>query len=451
MTHRYERVVIVGASIAGLLAARVAADHAASVVLVERDQLSDEPRVRPGTPQARHAHGLLASGLNLFERFFPGFQADLDAHAVTRAEWMWDTIQHLPGGWTPRFHSGIISRPLSRPLLELLTRRRVAALPNVSIVTGRKVIGLVTDGDGRVRGVQTAARRHDGVFPETIDADLVIDASGRHSDAPDWLEAIGRSRPPESQVDPGMRYATRELHFRHDLPFRALLALPYQASPRGGVLTIIEDGRWLLTVAGYGKAAPPHDEDGFAGFLTALDLPPLHAALNDSEPAGPIYGYGHMINRMRHFERIDMPRGFIVMGDGACALNPVYGQGMSVCARVAELLAAHLARSDMRAFENRFQRALTRSVADAWLMATTEDIRFTAEAATLPLLTRIQHRYLDVLLHAAPQSPTISQALLETMHLLRGPNSLLRPEILAALMTRRGQAEPPPATLPARG
>ena len=65
-------VVVVGGSIAGLLATRVLSDHFEQVTLVERDTRARTPEPRKGVPQGRHPHALLLRGRAIFESLFPG-------------------------------------------------------------------------------------------------------------------------------------------------------------------------------------------------------------------------------------------------------------------------------------------------------------------------------------------------------------------------------------------
>ncbi|MBW4437416.1 MAG: FAD-binding protein [Pleurocapsa minor GSE-CHR-MK-17-07R] len=443
-------IIVIGGSMAGLLAARVASQFAAQVTLMERDHLPPDGRFRPGTPQARHVHGLLARGLNILNDLFPGFDADLDAAGIARVEWMWDTMQHVPTGWTPRYHSGIVSRPITRPLLEHLVRTRIRAIPNIRLRDGLEVTGLLLE-DGRVHGVTMQSRPRSAGAPESLRADLVIDASGRASKSSEWLAEAGYGAPNETLIDAHMGYGTREYAMETRPPFDALLALPRPDDPRGGVLTVVEDGRWLMTLAGYGEEHhPPTDGDAFDAYARALPLEPLQNALAHARPVGPVYGYHRTANIFRHYERARLPAGFIVTGDAVCAFNPVYGQGMTASAIAAETLHHTLLRHDARdpAFPANFQPALARAVADAWLMATSEDLRYEhAIGGPANLKTRVQHGALDILFQAVPVSPKVSKALLETLHMLRSPLGLFTPDVLAAFgvgMLKR-LARPPQA------
>ena len=434
----FGHAVVIGGGIAGLMAARVLSGHARQVTLIERDSPGEGAQPRPGTPQSRHVHGLLARGLSLANHYFPGFEHDLIAAGAPRAEWMWDTLQYISNSWTPRFHSGIISRPVTRPLIEALLRRRVAALPNVRFDTGWQVERLLGDA-GRVTGVSLVPRRAAAGDVRAQSADLVVDASGRSSRAPGWLAELGVRLPRDIVIDAHLRYATREYALEQQPPFMALLALPWPELPRGGVLTQVENGRWLLTLAGYGDDAPPTDAAAFEAYIASLPLPPLHQALAGARPVSAVCGYAHTANRWRRFERAALPAGFVVLGDAVCALNPVYGQGMTVSMLAAQALDETLAAHGGQAgWERRFQRRLARVNTAAWMMATSEDRRFPGcEGVRFSPVAWAQQRYLDALFAAAPHSPVVTLGLLETMHLLRGPYSLLRPAMLREVVGAR--------------
>src|SRR5215218_5576430 len=57
-----QHAVVIGGSIAGLLAGRVLADHFADVTIIERDAFAETAEARKGVPQGRHVHGLLNQG-----------------------------------------------------------------------------------------------------------------------------------------------------------------------------------------------------------------------------------------------------------------------------------------------------------------------------------------------------------------------------------------------------
>jgi 2-polyprenyl-6-methoxyphenol hydroxylase-like FAD-dependent oxidoreductase len=165
------RAVVVGASIAGLSAARVLSERFDEVVVCERDELSDAPAGRRGVPQGRHVHALLMAGVQRLASWFPGLDDDLiaaGAHVVDPGR---DIRWYQAGGERLRAPSPLRRRLCSRPLLEAIVRRHVAALPNVILRTAA-VGGLAASRD---RSTVVGAV----VSGDVLEADIVVDASGR--------------------------------------------------------------------------------------------------------------------------------------------------------------------------------------------------------------------------------------------------------------------------------
>jgi flavin-dependent dehydrogenase len=463
--------VVVGGGLAGLAAARVLAAHVARVTLVERDRLPAGPARRPGVPQAAHVHNLLARGRRALEGLFPGLDAELAAAGAPAVDWTADARWYYFGGWRPRFPSGIVSRTCTRPLLEWAVRRRLLAAGGgrVTVLEGHAATGLVPGRAGRggpaVAGVRltphggrsggagddrgpAAAAGEAGVGPVELAADLVVDASGRDSRAPEWLAALGYGRAPETTVDSFLGYASRlyapPAGARHDWRTTIVAATPPARARAGGIVPV-EGGRWLVTLAGAARDYPPTDEAGFLAFLASLPVPDLADALRGATPLSPVAGYRRTANRWRHYERLPRwPAGFAVTGDAACAFNPVYGQGMTVAALGALALDASLraAGGADPSAARRFRRRLARAVRLPWLMATGEDFRYPTTAGRRPgPAAAVLHRYLDGVLLAAAEHPAAHRAFLAVTHLLESPAALLHPAValpaLAALARGR--------------
>ena len=278
-----------------------------------------------------------------------------------------------------------------------------------------------------------------------VGADLVVDASGRGSRAPDWLAALGYPRPPETTVNAFLGYASRwyapPSGWTADWQVLAMLATP-PAGKRGGIIQTVEGNRWVVTLAGAAHDYPPTDEEGFGAFARSLPSPELYQAIQGAEPISSIRGYRRTENRLRHYERLGhWPAGFLVLGDAVCSLNPVYAQGMTVAALGALVLDRSLCRARRRGYRLalRFQRDLARAQATAWLLATAEDFRHpTTEGVRPPLGSYLMHRYIDRLELVAAESPAVHRALIEVLNLVRPPLGLLAPRLaLQALMTRQ--------------
>ena len=188
-SNNYGHAVVIGGSLAGLLSARVLSDHFVKVTLVERDRLPQSAEPRKGVPQGRHVHGLLIRGEQILSRLFPDLLPALMEAGATRVDMGEDLRWHHFGLWKARFLSGLSGLSLSRPLLEWQIGRRVGALPNVQVIEECSCDQLAMSDDKTcVTGVKT--QRRTGADPENlVVADLVVDASGRVSQTPQWLES----------------------------------------------------------------------------------------------------------------------------------------------------------------------------------------------------------------------------------------------------------------------
>ena len=270
-----ERAVVIGASMAGLLAAHVLADSYAQVTVIDRDELPEAPIHRRGVPHGRHLHALAARGQQALEELLPGLTAELVADGAPVGDLLDDARFYLSGHRLRQAHSGLMILCASRPLLEHHVRARVRARPNLRLLDRCDVVGLVTSPDGRrVTGVRVL-RRADGSAEELLDADLVVDASGRSSRTPAWLEALGYPRPPKDEVRIGLGYATRT----YRLPAAAIdgnlaiLVAGTPQHPRTGAMQRLEGDRWMVTLAGILGDHPPTDPDGFVELRPVAPVP----------------------------------------------------------------------------------------------------------------------------------------------------------------------------------
>ena len=211
-------MVVLGASMAGLLAARVLADAYAQVTVVDRDPLPEGTAQRRGVPQGYHLHALLARGQHALEELFPGLTAALVAQGVPAGDMLANGRVYLSGYRLRQAHTGLVLLCASRPVLEGHVRARVRALGNVAFVDSCDIMGLAATHDGRrVTGARVQRREGgSGSAEEVLDADLVVDATGRGSRTPLWLEALGYGRPakergadPAGLCDPELPATTR--------------------------------------------------------------------------------------------------------------------------------------------------------------------------------------------------------------------------------------------------
>jgi 2-polyprenyl-6-methoxyphenol hydroxylase-like FAD-dependent oxidoreductase len=209
------------------------------------------------------------------------------------------------------------------------------------------------------------------------------------------------------------------------------------------VIFPIEGDAWLLTLAGIGGDYPPTDESGFLAFARSLRSPILADAICDAEPLTPIAGYRATENRWRRYEQLPrLPDGLMVLGDAACAFNPVYAQGMTTAALAADTLRTVLARQPHRQGEiaieglgRTFQCALARVNTAPWRLATSEDLRLPqTTGGRRTVAVTLLHAYFDRVIRLTTTRADVRLAFLRTMHMLDAPAVLFTPRVIAAAM-----------------
>ena len=431
-----DRAVVLGGSIAGLLTARVLADTHAEVVVVERDELSHIAGHRRGVPQSRHIHGLLARGQQALEELFDGVTTELVDLGAPAGDMLQDLRVCFGGHRLQPGPSGLLALQASRPLLEAALRARVHALPSVSFMDRCDVAGLTTTSDGdRVTGARVI-RRLDGSAEQTVTADLVVDATGRGSRTPVWLEMLGYSPPPVQRVRIGLGYASRTYRLVPGLldGDLGILTAPTPEHPRGGALAAMENDRFLVTLFGILGDHPPTDPGGFTDFAATLQFPDIHQALRDAEPLDEPVPFRHPASVRHRYERLSrFPEGLLVIGDAMCTFNPVYGQGMSVAALQALALRTHL-QQHTTAQPVRFFRQIGRIVDVPWSMATGGDLAFPKVVGRRTLQMRLLNHYLGKVLAAAAHDPWLGRAFLRVAGLVDPPQALLAPGVTVRVL-----------------
>ena len=434
-----DRAVVIGGSIAGLLSARVLSDFFTEILVIDKDVLPSEAQARSGVPQSLQPHVLLTKGYQIICQLFPKIASKLQQQGALAIDWGKEFYCFSETDWlanTPE-NSGIASVTCSRPLLETTIRQQLQENPKVRFLDRQRVTGLLYEVDKQqVTGVQTKRDRRDQTTP--IRADLVVDCSGRNSQAPQWLRDIGIVPPPETKINAQLGYATRRYKKppNYDSDWKVMLInhVPPKQT-RLGYLAKIENGEWIATLGGYLQDFPPLNDAGFLDFARSLPNPEFYKAIASAEPTSPIYAYRATANRLRHYEKIQIPNGFITLGDAVCAFCPVYGQGMTVSALSAMVLQKWLKQAQKSWFSTKlssikFQKALSASNKFPWDFATGQDTRFLSADQPQPLGARLLQSYLNRLQAQATLDPEVYLSFLRIAHSLKSPLSFFAPALM---------------------
>jgi 2-polyprenyl-6-methoxyphenol hydroxylase-like FAD-dependent oxidoreductase len=438
-----ERAVVLGASMGGLLAARVLADFFRTVTVVERDELPDDPANRRGVPQGRHVHALLPRGAQILDELFPGFLNELVAGGAP----VWDDAelsklylsysghQLLRSGKLAVDHKAMAMYMPSRPFLECHVRRRLQAIGNVTIQGGEDVAELTSTADRkRVTGVRVIDR--DGGAEQELTADLVVDAMGRAAHTPAFLESLGYGRPVEDHIVMHTTYVSQLLRIPPGT-LKEMMSLIGAAPgrPTGMFLVGYENDSWIFTVFGMVGREPPRDPAGMLSF--AQEYAPAHllAAVRAGEPIGPVVQHRMPSSQWRRYDKMRrFPDGLLVCGDAICSFNPIYGQGMSVAALDAVALRDCLRRG-VTDVPRRYFRAAAKSIGVAWQIAAGSDLAFPEVEGRRTPSMRITSRLVDWVQAACESDAVVGGQFFRVTALVDPPARLLHPSFLYRVAT----------------
>ena len=431
------RAVVVGAGVAGLATAGALAGSFSEVVVLERDDLPDRPAQRRGTSQGWHAHGILMGGQIALQELFPGIDQDfLRAGAV-----LLRASQDLREEWPdrdpmPQRDLGMIAYTMSRPLIESTLRRRNLQLGNVAFWPNTQVTGLEFDGQ-RVTGVRCATG--DEGAEHILQANLVVDASGRGELTGALLQAIGYKRPSESSVGIDMYYSTAVLDIPDNAPADWKMVLTHPDAPyshRRAVMLPIEGNRWMMSVAGRGTEKPPAAWDALLAYLKHLPTATIYDAVKHSRPIDRLARFFLPESIWRHYEELELfPDGLIPVGDAICRFNPVYGQGMSVAAKAAILLRRLLrdraAQPDPLSGLGKAFFAETQPLIETpWTMAAIPDFVYPETRGLRPPDLERSLLAAAALSRIAVRDAAVQKSAVEVWHLVKPRSVLQHPELM---------------------
>jgi 2-polyprenyl-6-methoxyphenol hydroxylase-like FAD-dependent oxidoreductase len=435
-----EHAVVIGAGMGGLAAAAAASPYFERVTVLERDTLPAEPQWRIGTPQCRHAHALLLGGLAALGELMPGFETRLADAGAEPFRLSIDFQNETPGyNPFPRRDLGLPpAYTMTRPLLELTTRRCAEALGNIEVKDRHAVRELAWDG-GKVTGVRMGASGGD----ELVAADLVIDSSGRGAPTFALLKSLGHPLPDEDVITINASYASVIVKKPEGWvdDWRIAISLPEPPTTRAGTFCFtVEDGCWIATVIELHGGEPPEDWESFLAAAKNLRTPTTYNAVSQGTPVGEVMRFKRPTSTRRHFERLaDFPRGLVTFGDAVCQFNPVYGQGMTISALQAlalrETLSAQAVEADPLGGLAEAFFARTPAVTEgAWGAARGYDFQFPETEGVKPPDHEMIMAFTKGLIELAARDADVHRLFTEVSHGLRSGAAYQEPAFAARVM-----------------
>ena len=418
MRRSYKHAIVIGGSLGGLCAARVLSDVSERVTVYERDELPDGPANRTAVPQGRHVHLLMARGAQEFENLFPGLLEDMVADGVPILENRPDCIHFGAAGHVlgtaHRLQDEFTAYVPSRPQLEWQIRKRAQKIDNVEFVNANVTEPVYDPGQRRVTGVVLDSG-------EIVPADLVVDAAGRGTRLPAWLEKWGYARPPEETVDVGISYASQRVQVPAGLVAeKVVVAGASREHPIGIGALFYEDGIWNVTSFGIAKVEPPQNFEQICD--VADEILPLHfsSALRQGTPLGEMAFHKYPTSRWRRYDKLQrFPAGIIPFGDAVVSFNPTFGQGMTMTAIQADNLRTVLDSPDPDVAA-RLAKATAKTTYPVWMMTVIGDLSLHNATTTekVPRWYKPVGGLFDQFLGAAETDPVLAEWFLRRFSLL---------------------------------
>ena len=425
------RAVVLGGSIAGLFAARVLADAYDEVLIVDRDKLVGVKGVRRFCPQSHQANGLLARGVQVMEELFPGLTKEMIDYGVPTGDLSGSCRWYARGFRLKQQHASLTTLGVIRPMFEYFIRERVQKITNVTFVEEHDILGLTTSADkSQVTGARVQKRGTDS--DEVIAADLVVDATGRGSRTPVWLEQLGYEKPFEERKKIDLGYVTQHFRlregangFENDV---AINQIAHAGAPRGNVFFLVEDGKVELTTYGILGDHPPTEYNALMAWLKDLPAKDVYNTLRYADPVDKAMPFKFPTTLRRHYQKLRrFPEGLLVTGDAVTTFNPVYAQGMSVAALCALVLRQHLHSGAAPVPQDYFRDLATDAIDQAWEMTNQIDLSLPGVEGERTFKVRMGNWFLKRVQIAATRDGAITAEYFKTAGLVQKPEELMKP------------------------
>ena len=433
--QNYSHAVVVGGSIAGLLAAKVLSNFFSKVTVIDKDTFPESVSARNAVPQGRHLHVLLNRGYKILNDFFPGFWQDMQERGSVEFDMCDDFRWHQWGTIKKRVPSGLDSMFQSRPFLEHYLRAETLKTSNINFRSGKFLRLVIDKSKNTVKGIDIESDHK----INHMDCDWTVLTPGRLAPLPSWLAEVGVGSIPTSEINNRIGYASAWVKIPKDVAsdWKAIAVVPEAPSDkRGGVIVPVEDDCHIVTLFGYVGDHPENRKDEFLKFSASLHNKSIFKILEQSEFIGNIELYKFPKSYWRHFESCNnFPGNLSILGDAAASFNPIYGQGMTVAAIGAEVLNEFLLSDSKNSLK--FQKDLAKQIKVPWDMTRDVDRRYPEVGMSINWLEKFLVNYKLKLDKMCIVDENIALNFSRVVNLVQTPNSLVKPSILFRVMSSR--------------
>ncbi|MCV7413174.1 oxygenase [Mycobacterium florentinum] len=435
--------VVIGGSIAGIAAAKVLTETFDRVIVLEKDDPHRRREGRPGAAQGWHLHHLLTAGQIELERFFPGIVDDMVREGAFKVDMAAQYRIRLGGSWKKPGTSDIEIVCAGRPLLEWCVRRRLDDEPRIDFRYESEVDDLVFDrANNAIIGVAVSK---DGGF-EVLPAEFVVDASGKNTRVPEFLDRIGIGAPEVEQDIINCFYSTMQHRVPPDRQWQdKVMVICYAYRPFEDTYAAqyyTDSSRTILSTSlvAYNCYSPPRTAREFREFANLMPSPVVGENIDGLEPASAIYNFRYPNMLWLHYERKrHLPRALLAVGDAYTSADPVSGLGMSLALKEVREMQVLLGKygPDHQDLPRRYYKKIAKLAHTAWFVIREQNLRFDWMKDVdkkRPFYFRILTWYMDRLMELVHDDLDAYREFLAVVHLVKPPLALMTPGVASRVI-----------------
>lgn len=424
----YKNAIVLGGGISGLLISKVLSKKYEKVIIIEKDELEDRPQVRQGQSHGGQFHVLLLRGLKTMEHYFQGITEELKNSGAVDLDLGDGAYWYSYEGVKQNITTDINTLLSSRKLIDYAVRKRVEKIPNVQILDQTKYIDFIQK-NGRISGVIVKGKNSKEY---KLESDLVIDATGRGSLTPKWLENNNYLKPEEEKTIVNITYKTA-IYNRPEGGLQQGKMMMYSPKPPekiGVVIQPIENNKNLVCVAGWHREDPPVDEE-LLEFVKQLPDKTFYNVLVDCQKESDFVAYKVPHCSRRYFEKLaEFPEGLLPIGDVICNLNPTHGQGITAACLQVEIFEKLMKKHDPAKMSKIYFKKIAKVIDQCWSASAYENFRYVETVGKKPKGVNLINKYMDAIHKAANKNGYVYGELVKVSVMIKPAVSLFSPFFL---------------------